>query len=132
MIVVPVTADVSSLPALPRASLSDDGSARDPKPCRAVVFQDRDQGATVDQIPQDRPVACPRLELATVLVLKRVHGVGEDVSGPPSISADAAAKALRDYFLANADRDDNAANDQLVAELVRRIRAQRASRNGGC
>lgn len=51
---------------------------------------------------------------------------------PPLIDADAAAKALQDLFLANADRDDNAANDQLVDELARRIRAQRASRKSGC
>lgn len=49
------------------------------------------------------------------------------VPGPPLISADAAARALRDLFLANADRGDNAANDELVAELVRRIRAQRGA-----
>lgn len=52
------------------------------------------------------------------------------VPGPPLISADAAARALRDLFLANADRGDNAANDELVAELVRRIRAQRGSSAG--
>jgi hypothetical protein len=34
-----------------------------------------------------------------------------------------AARALCDVFLANADRGDNAANDDLVAELVQRIRA---------
>ncbi|MGH3823237.1 MAG: hypothetical protein ACRDRA_10445 [Pseudonocardiaceae bacterium] len=39
----------------------------------------------------------------------------------------AAAKALRDYFLTNAEAGDNAANDELVAELVRRIRVQQAS-----
>ncbi|MGH3799626.1 MAG: hypothetical protein ACRDTD_05720 [Pseudonocardiaceae bacterium] len=51
--------------------------------------------------------------------------------GPPVIdSPDAAARALRDLFLANADRGDNAANDELVAELVRRICAQRGS--GDC
>ena len=49
------------------------------------------------------------------------------VPGLPLIRADAAARALRDLFLANADRDDNAANDELVTELVRRIRAQRSS-----
>lgn len=37
---------------------------------------------------------------------------------------------LCDYFLANADRGDNAANDELVAELVRRIRGQQASSDG--
>jgi hypothetical protein len=30
---------------------------------------------------------------------------------------------LCDYFLLNADRGDHAANDELVAELVRRMRA---------
>ena len=54
------------------------------------------------------------------------------VSGPPLISADATAKALQEHFLANADRGDNAANDEFVAEMVRRIRALRASREGGC
>ncbi|MGH3774778.1 MAG: hypothetical protein ACRDRR_03425 [Pseudonocardiaceae bacterium] len=48
------------------------------------------------------------------------------------MSTDAAATALRDFFLANAERGDNAANDQLVTELVCRIRAQRANYNGGC
>ncbi len=52
--------------------------------------------------------------------------------GPPVISANAAARALQEYFLANADRGDNAANDELVAEMVHRIRALRASREGGC
>ncbi|MGH4009047.1 MAG: hypothetical protein ACRDTH_12985 [Pseudonocardiaceae bacterium] len=57
--------------------------------------------------------------------------VGLRAPGPPLISADAAASALQELFLTNADRGDNAANDELVAELVRRIRAQRASRAGG-
>ncbi len=53
-------------------------------------------------------------------------------SGSPLIdSPAAAAEALRDYFLANADRGDNAANDELVADLVRRIRSQQTSRDGG-
>lgn len=47
-------------------------------------------------------------------------------SGPPLISADEAARMLCDYFLVNADRGDNTANDELVAELVRRMRAERA------
>ncbi len=54
------------------------------------------------------------------------------VPDPPLISIDAAAQALQEYFLANADRDDHAANDDLVAELVRRIRARQTSREGGC
>ncbi len=49
------------------------------------------------------------------------------VPSAPLISADTAAKALHDYFLANADRGDNAANDGLVDALVRRIRAERIS-----
>lgn len=53
------------------------------------------------------------------------------VPGSRLISADAAAKALRDYFLANADRGDNIANDELVDALVRRIRALRAPCDGG-
>ena len=54
------------------------------------------------------------------------------VPGPPLISADAASRALQEYFLANADRGDNAANDELIAEILRRMRALRASREGGC
>ena len=51
--------------------------------------------------------------------------------GPPVITAEAAATALCEYFLANAERDDNAANDDLVAELVDRIRARRQSGDDG-
>lgn len=50
----------------------------------------------------------------------------------PLISAAAAARALQEYFLANADRGDNAANDELVAEMLRRIRTVQASPEGGC
>jgi hypothetical protein len=48
------------------------------------------------------------------------------------ISADAAARVLCDYFLLNADRGDHAANDELVAELVRRMRAGQACSDGAC
>ncbi|MGH3777146.1 MAG: hypothetical protein ACRDRR_15680 [Pseudonocardiaceae bacterium] len=51
---------------------------------------------------------------------------------PALISADVAARALQECFLANDDRGDNAANDELVAELVRRIRALQASPEGDC
>ncbi len=54
------------------------------------------------------------------------------IPDPPLISADAAASALQEYFLANADRGDNAANDELVAEMMRRIRARRACRESEC
>lgn len=49
-------------------------------------------------------------------------------------SREDAGKALRDAFLANADRGDNAANDQLVDVLMHRIRALRgeaADADGG-
>lgn len=46
-------------------------------------------------------------------------------------SREDAGNALRDLFLANADRGDNAGNDQLVDALVRRMRALRASGDGG-
>ena len=54
------------------------------------------------------------------------------VSGLPLIdSPDAAARVLCDYFLANADRGNNAGNDELVTELIHRIRTQQASSDGG-
>ncbi len=52
------------------------------------------------------------------------------VPGPSMISAEAAARALGELFLANADRGDNAANDHLIAEIVGRIRVQQESRDG--
>lgn len=48
----------------------------------------------------------------------------------PLISAGVAAHVLCDYFLANADRDDHAANDALIAEMVHRMRAGQ-TRSGG-
>ncbi|MGH4007429.1 MAG: hypothetical protein ACRDTH_04550 [Pseudonocardiaceae bacterium] len=69
----------------------------------------------MDHTPQDRPIT------------------GEPpVPGPPLISADAAAQALQEYFLANADRGDDAANDELITKMLRRMRASRVSREGGC
>jgi hypothetical protein len=62
----------------------------------------------------------------------RGYPVSFPVPNPPLISVDAAAKALLEYFLANADRGDNAANDELTAELLRRIRALRAAHENGC
>lgn len=46
------------------------------------------------------------------------------VPDPLMISSEAAARALCEVFLANADRGDNAANDHLIAELVDRIHTQ--------
>lgn len=86
----------------------------------------------MDQAPRDREIPRPSPELGAALALRQAHGGGLSVPGPPLMSTDAAATALRDFFLANAERGDNAANDQLVTELVCRIRAQRANYNGGC
>jgi hypothetical protein len=49
--------------------------------------------------------------------------------GPPKISAEAAARALCELFLANADRGNNAANDHLIAEMLDRIRTQQQFRD---
>ncbi|MGH3767919.1 MAG: hypothetical protein ACRDS0_20235 [Pseudonocardiaceae bacterium] len=43
------------------------------------------------------------------------------------MSPAAAAQALCDHFLTNAERGDHAANDELIAELLRRIRARQAT-----
>ncbi|MGH3935755.1 MAG: hypothetical protein ACRDS1_12400 [Pseudonocardiaceae bacterium] len=61
----------------------------------------------------------------------RGHPVSFPVPDPPLISGDAAARALQERFLANADRGDAAANDELIAEMLRRIRALRACHEGG-
>jgi hypothetical protein len=58
------------------------------------------------------------------------QSVSSPVPGPPVISADAAAQVLCDYFLTNAERGDNAANDEFVAELALRMRTGQA-RSGG-
>jgi hypothetical protein len=49
----------------------------------------------------------------------------------PALTSANAARALRDMFLANADHGANTANDELVAELVRRIRALQGSSDCG-
>jgi len=56
--------------------------------------------------------------------------VSSPVPGPPRISPEAAATALCELFLANADRGDNAANDHLIAEMVGRIRTQQKTHDG--
>lgn len=58
------------------------------------------------------------------------HPLSPPVPGPPTISAEAAATALCEFFLANADSGDNAANDHLIAEMVDRIRTHQESRDG--
>ncbi|MGH3671533.1 MAG: hypothetical protein ACRDSH_13000, partial [Pseudonocardiaceae bacterium] len=61
-------------------------------------------------------------------VSREREGRGEPGPVPPVISAGAAAQALQEYFLANADSGDNAANYELVAALVRRLRTGQAWR----
>jgi hypothetical protein len=57
--------------------------------------------------------------------------VSSPVPDPLVISADAAAaRVLCGYFLANAERGNNAANDEFVAELALRMRTGQA-RSGG-
>jgi hypothetical protein len=57
--------------------------------------------------------------------------VSSPVPNPLVISADTADRVLCDYFLANAGRGDNAANDEFVAELALWIRAGQARSVGG-
>ncbi|MGH3936765.1 MAG: hypothetical protein ACRDS1_17585 [Pseudonocardiaceae bacterium] len=52
---------------------------------------------------------------------------GQPDPSPVITSPAAAAQTLCDHFLANADRGDHAANDELIAELLHRIRARQAA-----
>jgi len=75
---------------------------------------------------------CGTLGVGQVVINAGVHRSTLRPMGLPMIdSPEAAGKALGELFLANADCGDDAANDHLVAELVRRIRAQQHSRDGG-
>lgn len=57
--------------------------------------------------------------------------VRPDTSGGFPLRDDpVAATEVWSVFLAHVDRGDNAANDELVTELVRRIRTQQAHRDG--
>lgn len=87
---------------------------------RVIVITQRSRGNTaVDHIPQDRQnPSAPSL----VTDADRASGDGMAMSGGYLVSAEAAAQALQKCFLVNADNGDNAANDELVAKLVRRMR----------
>lgn len=50
------------------------------------------------------------------------------ITRPVIMSPTTVAQALCDHFLTNADRGDHAANDELIAELLRRIRAAGSAR----
>ena len=72
------------------------------------------------------------LETGQVVINPGAHRSTPCPAGLPVIvSPETARRALGELFLANADRGDDAANDDLVAELVGRIRAQQDSRDGG-
>jgi len=66
------------------------------------------------------------------------HATGEpstvvDPAAHPAIlSPELVTSLARQEFLANADRGDDAANDELVAEMLRRMRASRASHESDC
>ncbi|MGH3898351.1 MAG: hypothetical protein ACRDTA_08865 [Pseudonocardiaceae bacterium] len=49
------------------------------------------------------------------------------ITRPVIMSPAGAAQVLCDHFLANTDRGDHAANDELIAELLYRIRARQAA-----
>jgi hypothetical protein len=99
---------------------------------------------SVEQPP--RPISAPggrpdTTQLAPHLPTGEVDGIPSDPRGYlmsfpvpdlPLLSADAAARALQEHFLDNADRGDDAANDEFVAEILRRIRALRATYEGSC
>ncbi|MGH3874263.1 MAG: hypothetical protein ACRDSR_22640 [Pseudonocardiaceae bacterium] len=86
------------------------------------------------EVTQDTVPTAPaaRRDLSDARPRPERHPLSATGAGLPLIdSPAAAAQALCDYFLANADRGDHAANDELVAELVRRIRTEQASSDGG-
>jgi hypothetical protein len=61
---------------------------------------------------------------ARLLMPAELDGVTGPASEPDAVmSRQAAARALCALFLANAEHGHNAANDELIAELTRRIRA---------
>jgi hypothetical protein len=83
-------------------------------------------------IPEDRELLA---ELTRLNLVQSAGIAGGDHENnrpyPLVISADTADRVLCDYFLANAGRGDNAANDEFVAELALRIRAGQARSVGG-
>ncbi len=104
---------------------------------------DRDpatQGPTATQGPAAPQVPGPELPTKTALFSTlpagRRSSTPETPGGQPDpspvitspviMSPAVAAQAICDHFLTNADRGDHAANDELIAELLRRIRARQA------
>ncbi|MGH3976312.1 MAG: hypothetical protein ACRDS9_23765 [Pseudonocardiaceae bacterium] len=99
---------------------------------------DRDP-ATQEPTATQGPAAprVPGSELPTKIPAGRRSSVPEAPGGQPDpspvitrpviSSSAAAAQVLCDHFLTNADRGDHAANDELIAELLRRIRARQAA-----
>lgn len=87
---------------------------------------------TLDRDPATRrwsTLQVPEPELPTKTPAGRRSSTPEAPGGQPDpspviMNSAAVAQALCDHFLTNADRGDHAANDELIAELLRRIRAR--------
>ncbi len=99
--------------------MSGDGHAQAPKPSGAVVFHNR-------RGPEHR-AGCMTSRHRYPHREERHRAVNLPASAFALISANVAANALHDYFLANADRGDNAANEALL----HRIRAERIASGDG-
>lgn len=55
---------------------------------------------------------------------------GANASGDVICSVTDAYQALRENFVVNADRGDNAANDELIAAALQALRAPRSTADG--
>jgi hypothetical protein len=102
--------------------MNGEGPARGPKPSGAVVVPQQTWTRASARCMTLRSVFPSRRERRAVNI---------PASGSVLVSANVAANALHDYFLANADRGANAANDELVEALVHRIRAERIASADG-
>lgn len=93
----------------------------DMSPCRGeAAWQVSEFSA---QIPAGRWSSGPQPPLAPGGQPDPMPVIASPVVPSPAV----AAQALCAHFLANADRGDNAANDEFIAELVRRVRSRQAA-----
>lgn len=102
---------------LVRASMSDDDPIGvSPQPGGVVVLHTGPRSAAVGHTLHDRQIAGePGLSASNDRVITNREDAGN---------------VLCELFLANAARGDNAANDELVDAMVRRLRALRVSTDG--
>ena len=123
-----------------RVTVTDAGSARYVTLCQ--IHHSPDSGRPpAETAPGGRPDTTAPGDSASVTGgagggdLQCGSGVHRGMPRPADLpvidSPEAAGRALGELFLTNADRGDDAANDDLVAEVVRRIRVQQGSRDGG-